>query len=101
MMYSNPLQISYCSMRYGKRITVPSGYLSDGATGAIDISDSISWYVHDWLCDVGLFDDGTECTNWQASAILSDILLEEGHRIRSVTWRWTTFLFGGDKLRWF
>ena len=98
--YTSLSQITYYSSRYNKRVTVPKGYMSDGATGAIDIKDSTSWWVHDWLCDVGRFDDGTECTNWQASAILSDILVEEGHRIRSVTWRWTTFLFGGKKLRW-
>lgn len=101
MTYINKNEFMYWSDRYDKGITIPAGYQSDGATGAIDIPDSIAWWVHDRLCDRGSFDDGTECTNWQASTILSDILLAEGRWVRAFTWRWSTFLFGGSKLRKF
>ncbi len=88
----------YYSSRYSKLITCAVNMISDGATGAIDIN-SASWLVHDQLCDTGLFDDGTKCNNLQASAILSDILSEEGRWFRSYTWFITTWLFGGGKAR--
>ena len=94
----------YYSKRYSKHITVPYGYLSDGATGAKDIH-SWSWWVHDKLCDTGMFDDGTKCSNWQASRILSDILASEWsiqrpfRGIRSFLWLPATWLFGGGKCR--
>ena len=90
--------IYYYSERYGKEVRVPRGYLSDGATGAIDI-DSLSWWVHDKLCDTGTWDDGTPVTNWQASHVLSDILKSEGRWVRSKYWFWSTWLFGCDKAR--
>ena len=88
----------YYSKRYDKYITVPEGFLSDGATGAIDI-DSDAWWVHDVLCKKTTFDDGTKCTNWQASKVLSDILREQGYPLRTVYWKWMTYWFGGWKLR--
>jgi hypothetical protein len=96
--YSNPKEIVYFSHRYGKFVTVPYGYRSDGATGAIDIWSS-GWWVHDVLCDRGTWDDGTPCTNWQASMVLADILESEGRWLRKHTWKWATFLLGGGKAR--
>ena len=115
-------EIKYFSKRYGKWVTVPFKYHSDGATGAMDIqghiravkiSDtldgevspeeviytSLAWWVHDKLCDSGKFDDGSLCTNWQASRILSDILKEDGHKYRQYYWLWSTWLFGGGEAR--
>lgn len=97
-IYKLHYTIKYHSDRYNKDITVPEGYKSDGATGALDFW-SESWWVHDKLCDTGKFDDGTLCTNWQASQILSDILYKENHKLRATCWKWTTFLFGGGKAR--
>lgn len=97
-MYYCPKEIVYESPRYKKTVTVPEGYPSDGATGAIDIY-SDSWWVHDVLCDRGTFDDGTPCTNWQASQVLQDILKKEGRWFRSKYWFWFTWLFGGGKAR--
>lgn len=97
-MYVREETLVYYSERYDKYITVPEGYLSDGATGAIDI-DSDGWWVHDKLCDTGLFDDGTKCTNWQASTILSDILRSEKRWFRAIYWWPMTYLFGGGKCR--
>jgi hypothetical protein len=96
--YINMEEIFYTSDRYNKFVYVPMGYPSDGATGALDI-DSKSWWVHDVLCDTGVFFDGTPCTNWQASCILGDILRSERRWARAVYWKWLTFAFGGGKAR--
>ena len=93
------VEITYHSHRYDKWVTVPPGYRSDGATGAKDLPESISWWVHDILCETGIFDDASACTNWQASMILRDILCEEGYKVRKRTWTWATFLFGGWGLK--
>ncbi len=97
-MYHNKEKFTYYSERYHKFITVPTNYPSDGATGAIDVCPK-AWFVHDKLCDFGLFDDGTRCNNWQASQILSDILKEEGFWFRQYTWLWATWIIGGGKAR--
>lgn len=90
---------SYFSKRYQKRVdilTTDKPY--DGATGAMDI-DSFGWLFHDVLCRDGCFSDGTKCTNWQASKVLSDILSDEGRWFRSKSWFVATWLFGGGKAR--
>ena len=96
--YINDVKFAYHSNRYNQEVTVPVGYSSDGATGAKDIT-SRGWWVHDILCDRGTFDDGTPCTNWQASSILSDILKDEGRWFRSRSWFVATWLLGGGKAR--
>lgn len=89
---------TYFSERYGKHVTAKAGYKSDGASGAEDIT-SAGWVIHDVLCDFGVFDDGTPCSNLQASMILSDILASEGRHVRRFTWFLATFLFGGGEAR--
>ena len=88
----------YFSKRYNKWIVCEKGDVSDGATGAFDI-DSFSWLFHDEVCNTGKFNDATKLTNWQASSIVHDILLEEGRCIRAKTWRYATFLAGGGEAR--
>jgi len=90
--------ISYYSKRYDKTIIVSKSDLSDGATSAPDI-DSFGWIFHDELCATGKFSDNSKCSNWQASQVLSDILKEESQVVRSFTWKWATWLFGGGKAR--
>lgn len=91
--------VSYWSKRYDKYVTIRRNWSFDGATFAKDIN-SMSWLVHDVLCYLGHFDDGTECTNLQASLILYDILKSEGRWFRKYTWFLATWLFGGgSKLR--
>lgn len=90
---------SYFSKRYGKRVniyTIDPPY--DGATGACDI-DSLGWVFHDVLCRDGVFADGSPCTNWQASKVLTDILKDDGFWFRARTWFAATWLFGGGKSR--
>lgn len=90
--------ITYYSKRLKKHITVPAGYISDGATGAMDIS-SRAWWVHDILCDRGETDDGTKISNWQCSCVLHDILKEEGRYWQAKRWGAATWLFGGGEAR--
>lgn len=98
MKYINPIRKCYLSPRYNKKVIVPEGFESDGATGAIDIY-SDSWWIHDKLCNTGTWEDGSPCTNWQASTVLSDILREEGHTLRAIYWWPATWFFGGGKCR--
>lgn len=91
-------EIVYTSSRYGKTCTVPAGYVSDGATGAMDIA-SLGWWVHDRLCDLGKWDDGTLLSNWQCSQVLQDVLVEEGRYWQSKRWFWATWLCGGGQAR--
>lgn len=87
----------YTSPRYAQKITVPDGYESDGATGAMDIL-SRGWWVHDRLCE-GFWDDGTPISNWQCSMVLHDILVSEGRYWQAKRWMVATFLFGGGQAR--
>ena len=96
--YLCPREIRYRSKRYGKWLTVAKGYPSDGATHARDVN-SRAWWVHDVLCDWGSWDDGSTCTNWQASMVLGDVLAEDGFWFRRWTWPVATFLLGGDACR--
>ncbi len=90
--------IKYYSERYQKSCNVDIGYISDGATGAVDIF-SEAWWIHDKLCDVGKWDDGTPVTNLQASMVIRDVLMDEGRYLRAQYWFLATFLFGGGKAR--
>lgn len=90
--------VHYHSKRYGKDVILEKGFKSDGASGAFDIH-SLAWWVHDKLCETGVWSDGTSITNWQASRVLSDILRSEGRWIRSWRWFWATWLFGCSKAR--
>jgi hypothetical protein len=96
--YRLPYRIDYYSKRYDKRVVVPMGYRSDGATGAFDIW-SEGWWVHDMLCERGTWEDGTLVNNWQASQVLQDILKSEGRWARARYWFWATWMFGGGKAR--
>ena len=111
-MYILCKDIKYYSPRYKKHVYVPWGRESDGATGAKDLKGDIrclkdgepfmaseSWWVHDELCLIGMWADGTKVSNWQASMVLRDILKAEGHSFRARTWTWATFIFGGWKLK--
>lgn len=87
-------EINYYSSRYKEWVCVAVGTKSDGATGAKDLPESISWWVHDQLCVDKKFFSGRKCTVWMASMVLRDILEDEGHTIRKITWKWATFAFG-------
>jgi hypothetical protein len=91
-------EIVYFSPRYQKTITVPCGRISDGATGAMDIT-SRGWWIHDELCIKGCWDDGSKLSNWQCSQVLQDVLKSEGRYWQSKRWFWATWVFGGGAAR--
>ena len=92
-VYYNPREIVYFSHRYQKEKTVPEGYISDGATGATDIYSN-AWWVHDILKEDELWDDGTRCSNTEASFVVYDILVREKRWVRARTWFIATLLWG-------
>ena len=92
-MYVFTKEVRYFSKRYDKWVVCEVSDLSDGATYARDI-DSFGWGVHDDLKASKKFEDGTKCSNWQASCILSDILKEEGYGLRSRSWYLMTLVWG-------
>ena len=90
---------TYWSKRYGKSVTIEHGFYSDGATNAPDIS-SDCWGIHDVICRFGVWDDGNKINNWQASTVLYDIMVSEGHsKFRASYWRLATYLLGGGAAR--
>ncbi len=93
IIYVNEEAFGYYSNRYNKTCRVREGFTSDGATGAMDICTR-AWWVHDVLKATGVWDDGTVCTNHQASMVIHDILQEEGNWFRAKTWCGATFIFG-------
>lgn len=93
------MSAEYYSERFNRWVEVKSGMLSDGATGAMDLRGSWSWWYHDQLCNTGLWQCGTPCSAWEASMVLCDILDEEGRELRKFTWKWATFLFGSWKIK--
>lgn len=96
--YSVNENIAYWSKRYKKWVTIKKGDKSDGATNARDI-DSFCWLIHDDLCNFGVFEDGSKCSNLQASTILYDIMMEEGYWYIAWAWWTGTFLIGGGEAR--
>jgi hypothetical protein len=87
------LNICYYSKRYRKWIGVESGDKSDGATMAKDV-DSFAWIFHDELKLDKAFEDGSECSNYQASHVCSDLLKDSGHWFRAKSWFAATLLWG-------
>jgi len=84
--------IIYYSKRFKKIMTVESGFISDGATGAEDLV-SESWWVHDKACKNRKWDDGSLCDARQSAWIIHDILLEEGRWFRARSWGFFTYLY--------
>ena len=77
--------VHYHSPRYNKDVTAPRGMVYDGATGVPDIQ-SAGPLFHDVLCLRGTWDDGTPCSNLEASWVIHDIMKKEGRWGRSRTW---------------
>ncbi len=57
-------------------VTVPAGFLTDGATCGPDCG--VSYLFHDLLYEKHRFDDGTCCTREQADQLMTLILEQEG-----------------------
>ena len=97
--YKLTYPVCYYSKRYWQFIFLPNHFFSDGATWAIDIGSSKSWWIHDKLKKTGKWDSGDVCSNWEASCVLGDILRSEGRYVRSVTWKYSTFVWGEVRRR--
>ena len=91
--------ILYYSHRYRHVVHVEHGFLSDGATCATDIM-SLSWWVHDKLCETKTWADGTPVSAWESSMVLYDILKKEGYRWRAPAWAFFTYLAQKHKKGW-
>lgn len=70
------------------KITVPIGFLTDGATGGPDAG--IAWLFHDYLYANHRFDDGSECTRADADNIMVALLWVDNMRRYSRVVRWLT-----------
>lgn len=81
-----------------KTITIPGLCRTDGATCAEDLCP-LAWHVHDQICEVPYFDDGTPISNILASWIYRSILIWHGFKVRSRIRFVATFLFGGGKVK--
>lgn len=84
----------YTSHRYKKTATARKGFPSNGASGPAEDVVSKAWFIHDWLRTMFKWDDGTECTNLQASFVLHDILMKENRWFRARTWFVATLGWG-------
>jgi hypothetical protein len=112
----------YYSKRYNRYITLKKGMWSDGATGFVDLgaagflSKVFAWFrnrihhmsgnikspwffVHDQICNTGLWDDGTKVDNWTASTVAGDLLWKAGYRWWSVAVWHATYLLGGGEAK--
>lgn len=87
---------TYFSVRHGKAKTVPDRFWSDGATCAPD-HRSMGWQVHDVICEIPRWDDGTPIYPWQAALVLHDIMHEEGLHLLDALWAAGTMTFGCRK----
>jgi hypothetical protein len=92
-------RIDYYSKRYKKWVRIDPGYRSDGATGVVDIM-SMSWWVHDKVCETKVWADGTPVSAWESSMILYDILKQEGYIWRAPVWALATYLVQRRKKGW-
>ena len=81
-----------------KTITIPGRFRTDGATMAKDLC-ALAWHVHDFICKVPYFDDGTPIPAIKASWIYRSILIWHGYKARSRIRFFATFLFGGNEAK--
>lgn len=80
-MVLTPYQLKWS----GKTLTVPRGFVSDGATMAPDWG--WAWIFHDFLYKYKRFDDGTDCSRKEADDIFAAISKQDGHFIFSPLFR--------------
>ena len=85
--------VTYYSPRHKKSLTLRHLFYSDGSTGWLDIVSRYWWY-HDTACQTKKWDDGSECTRWQASQVLGDIAREDGCMVAGTLGVVATWLAG-------
>lgn len=65
----------YEYMYEGKSITVPEGFLTDGATGGPDFGSS--WVFHDYLYASHRYTTGGRCSRIEADQVMQNVLKKE------------------------
>jgi len=88
--------IYYYSKRFDKSIKINQGFKSDGATFYWDL-DSLFWIAHDYLKVKRQWQDGSHCSNYQASLVAFDILMSENRYIHALIVFTGTFVWGYTK----
>lgn len=58
----------------GKQLTVPEGFLTDGASGGPDVTPA-AWVCHDYLYAGGKFDNDEAPSRAEADKLMYDILM--------------------------
>ncbi len=96
--YWSPERIVYHCGRYDKQVVVELGRPSDGATRTSDL-DRRAWLLHDKVCYTGKWEDGTRLTNWKASMLIYDVLMDEGYWFFARRWFLATLIGGGGEAR--
>lgn len=94
--YKTICDLGYDSDRYNKSIYAKSGTISDGATFFPDVN-SWFWLWHDILKDERKWQDGSHCSNWQASVVCFDILISENRYILAAPVFLGTLIYGYTK----
>lgn len=88
---SKPYHMSFNIDNINYYLSIPIGFLSDGATMAKDVG--IGWLFHDYIYATHIFDNSNiECDRDTADQILSAILYYENYYIRSYLWYYTMYL---------
>lgn len=72
-----PFHCSWTDGNMTRGVTVPRGFVSDGATGAPD--KGTGWLYHDYLYTVTQWDDQTPCSRQEADQLMALILEAEGY----------------------
>lgn len=97
--YRSGPRYTYYSERYGKSISVPANYPSNGANYVEDLHPT-AFFVHDRGCEHGYWDDGSKMCNLELSFVYYDILVTCGTPRWRAAIRWAgTFLRGGGQAR--
>ena len=73
-----------------KTVTVPTGFLTDGATCGPDLGGAFVY--HDYLYSTHTFDDGSPCTRQEADALMASVLRKDGLNVYAAVFEWIASL---------
>ncbi len=97
-VYTSVGEFVYTSVRYGRQLTIPDDYPSNGANVVKDRC-ATAFFCHDFCCNEGAWDNDIRMCNREASFVYHDILVHAGYPFLAKI-RWIgTFLFGGGQAR--
>jgi len=97
--YKYVIVSSYKIQWRSKVIQVPTGFLSDGATGAPDIGTA--WIYHDYLYSTHRFTSGEDCSRQEADLLMKTILDRENFPCYKKVYCWVKdYFFGLFRRAW-